>query len=401
VPDELLVKVRPSLRGSSRDLLRAEGVDLLDEIPARGLHRVRVSPAAREAVRRALVRRPDVEFAEAHQLFPPAVVPNDPYFETQWHHATVDSASAWDRTRAVGQIVAILDSGVDATHPDLKPALLPGWDFWDGDSNPADVFGHGTRVAGVAAAVTHNGKGVAGVAWGAAILPVRVAGPNGYASSWSIAQGLEYAVARGAHVANLSFGQLAGSQTVLDAARSAVKDGMVVVASAGNCGCTEGYADTPWLLSVAATTASDALASYSSRGSFVDVAAPGQSVRTTTAGGGYAYASGTSFSAPLVAGLVALVRAADPTLTPAQVEARLAGSAVDLGAAGWDPSFGHGRVDARAVLSFTGCGLGFELALLLPPLMALRRRRPPRPRAETARESQRTRGLCTERAAPL
>jgi subtilisin family serine protease len=227
------------------------------------------------------------------------------------------------------------------------------------------------------------------MAWGAAILPVRVAGPDGWASSWAIVKGLAYAVGRGARVANLSFGQLAGSQIVLDAARSAVQDGMVVVASAGNCGCTESHPDSPWLLSVSATTSSDGLATFSSRGSFVDVAAPGQGVQTTSAGGGYGSVSGTSFSAPVVAGLVALIRSAEPSLTPAQVEGRLAASAVDRGPAGWDPSFGHGRVDAyAAVATYGSCGLGFELALLLPAVLALRRVRSSDGRRTTRREGR-------------
>lgn len=380
MPDELVVKMRPSASpGRARDVLRAVGADPLDEIPGWGLHRIRVPAAARDAVQRALERRPDVLFVERHQLLPPTRVPDDPRFDRQWHHAVVRSDEAWNWNLAAGQIVAILDTGVDAAHPDLAGVVLEGWDFWDGDGDPADVHGHGTEVAGVAAAVTDNGEGVAGMGWGAAILPVRVAGPDGWASSWTIAQGLDYAAAQGARVANLSFGALAGSSTVLAAARSAVEAGTVVVASAGNCGCTESWPESPWLLSVAATTSGDGVASFSTRGAFVDLAAPGQGMVTTALGGGYRSVSGTSFSAPLVSGLVALVLSNAPTLTPAQVEERLVRSAVDLGAAGWDPAFGHGRVDAATGVGLSGlglrCGLGFELALLLPPLMALRRLR--------------------------
>lgn len=379
LPDELVIKVRRDTPAAqARGLLRAAGAASLDEIPARGLHRVRVPASARNAVHSALERDPRVAFVERHRLLPPSFTPDDPRYDLQWHHGTVDTVKAWGRARALGQVVAILDSGVDLDHPDLAGAVLPGWDFWDGDADPSDVFGHGTRVAGVAAALTHNGEGVAGMAWGAAILPVRVAGADGWASTWSIAQGLAYAADQGARVANLSFGQLAGSQTVLDAAQAAVERGVVVVASAGNCGCTESWPDTPWLLSVGATQSSDGLTSYSSRGDYVDVAAPGHGIQTTSAGGGYGNASGTSFSTPLVAGLVALLHAAEPDLTPSQVEDRLAATALDLGAAGWDPSFGHGRVDAGAALAAApkpSCGLGSETAFLLPLLMALRRTR--------------------------
>lgn len=376
VPDELLVGMQPSTsRGHALGLLREAGAQPLAEIPDLGLHRVQVPPPAREAVARALARRPDVAFVEPHRLFEPAIVPDDPRFGEQWHHATLRSAGAWSRSLAFGRIVAVLDSGVDAAHPDLADAVLSGWNFWTDEADTTDVTGHGTRVAGVAASVTNNGRGVAGVAWGAAILPVRVTGGDGWASSWAIAEGLEYAVARGAHVANLSFGELSGSQTVLNAAAYAVERGTLVVASAGNCGCTQSYPDSPWLLVVGATTRSDALAGFSSRGDHVDLVAPGKSLQTTRAGGGYAGASGTSFSAPIVAGLVALLGASEPGLTPAQLEARVLDSAVDLGPAGWDASFGAGRTDAAAALgegSGRRCGLGFELILLLPPLFALR-----------------------------
>jgi subtilisin family serine protease len=379
VPDELVVQMHPTARGGpDRQLLQEAGAEPLDEIPDRGLFRVRVPRGARNAVHSALERHPDVIFVERHRLFPPAVVPDDPRFDLQWHHDTLGSPVAWDRTLAVGRIIAILDSGVKPDHPDLAPALLPGWDFWDDDDDPSDPFGHGTRVAGLAAAATGNATGIAGMAWGAAILPVRVADESGWASSWSIVEGLEYAAAQGARVANLSFGQLAGSQTVLAAAQAAVEAGVVVVASAGNCGCTESFPDTPWLLSVGATTSSDGLAGFSSRGDFVDLAAPGASVQTTSPSGSYENGWGTSFSAPLVSGLVALLQAAKPAMTPAQVEQRLEDTAVDLGATGWDPGFGHGRIDAAAALDFgssPACGLGPGLALVLPGLLAARRAR--------------------------
>jgi len=384
VPDELVVKMGSSTsRGRALDVLHAVGAELLDEIPGGGLHRVGVPAAAQDAVQRALERRPDVLFVERHQLLPPTLIPDDPGFDQQWHHAVVRSDQGWNWMLAAGEIIAILDSGVDATHPDLADAVLEGWDFWDGDGDPSDVHGHGTAVAGVAAAVTNNGEGVAGMAWEAAILPVRVAGPDGWASTWTIAQGLDYAVAQGAGVANLSFGGLASSQTVLAAAQSAVEAGTVVVGSAGNCGCTQSWPESPWILFIAATTGSDGLARFSTRGAFVDLAAPGQGMVTTAFGGGYASVSGTSFSAPLVAGLVALVLANEPTLTPAKVEERLGSTAVDLGAAGWDPAFGHGRVDVPTAVGLLSCGLGFELVLLMPPLMVLRRirRGSPRPRA--------------------
>lgn len=381
IADELLVKMRgPAANAPDRvrGVWRRFGAEGLEELPAQRLHRVRVPAAARDGLSRALEGLAEVEYVEPNRRFEPATVPDDPDLDLQWHHAMVGSTSAWSWAYGQGQVIAVLDSGVDRAHPDLKGRLLSGWDAWNDDDDPDDVHGHGTMVAGVAAAATGNGIGVAGMAWGGWILPVRVAGDDGWATSWSIARGIDYAVRRGADVVNLSFAGLVGSQTVIDAARRAVQAGIVVVGSAGNCGCTQGGADTPWILSVGATTPTDGLASFSSRGDYVDLSAPGQTIRTTVRGGRYGSPSGTSFSAPLVAGIVALMRRVDPTLTPAEIETLLVATAEDRGPRGWDPGFGHGRVDAAAALTMVvaqgpaRCGLGFELVLVLPLLSGLR-----------------------------
>lgn len=153
---------------------------------------------------------------------------------------------------------------------------------------------------------------------------------------------------------NMSFGGVAGSSTITSAAQYARSKGAVVVAAAGNCGCDDPTPENPYLISVSATTSTDALASFSSRGAFVDVAAPGSGIYTTAKGGGYASVSGTSFSSPITAGVVALIMAANPTLTPAAVEQILLSTADDLGPAGRDTSFGYGLVNAWQAVKAAG-----------------------------------------------
>ena len=166
------------------------------------MHSLRVPEAARESVQAALSRRAEVEWVEPNALLEPVAVPDDPRFEDAWHLGALGAPSAWDLSTGAGVTLAILDSGVDPNHPDLEGKLVPGYNFYDGNSDTRDVFGHGTRVAGVAAADTNNGIGVASIGWGAQLMPIRVTSTSGYASAWAIAQGLaspreEAAAARG------------------------------------------------------------------------------------------------------------------------------------------------------------------------------------------------------------
>ena len=348
---ELILKLRAGAspaRGAA--LAGWHGAEVIDSLSELKMHRLRVPEAARESVQAALSRRAEVEWVEPNALLEPVAVPDDPRFEDAWHLGALGAPSAWDLSTGAGVTLAILDSGVDPNHPDLEGKLVPGYNFYDGNSDTRDVFGHGTRVAGVAAADTNNGIGVASIGWGAQLMPIRVTSTSGYASAWAIAQGLAYAVDHGARVMNLSFAGVGGSSTVANAAAYAVQNGGVVVAAAGNCGCTESTPNRAELLTVGAMAQGDVIWSGSSRGDHVDFSAPGAAILSTVAGGGYGAGTGTSFSAPVAAGVVALLLAADPTLDAAEVEALLAASAVDLGGAGWDPAYGHGRLDAAAAV---------------------------------------------------
>jgi hypothetical protein len=302
------------------------------------------SPAAFE---RAFRGRAEVEFAEVDLLVPPdETIPNDPQYGSQWHLPRIAAPDAWSLTTGnSGITIAILDTGVDGTHPDLAAKMTFGWNIYDNNGDTHDVYGHGTKVAGTAAAAGNNGTGVASVAWNCMIMPVRISRADGYASYSDIASGLIWAANNGARVANISY-QVSTSSTVTSAAKYFSDHGGVVTSSAGNYATFDSSADNPYILTVSATDENDALYSWSDTGNNIDLAAPGCAGSTTTVGGGYASACGTSFSSPIVAGVAALVLSMDPTLTAAQVTGILRNSADDLGPAGWDPAYGYGRVNA-------------------------------------------------------
>lgn len=171
-------------------------------------------------------------------------------------------------------------------------------------------------MAGAAAAISNNGVGVASVAWQNPLMPIRVTDTQGFAYDSLIASGLVWAVDHGAKVMNLSFGGVAGSLTITSAANYVKSRGGLLIAAAGNCGCFDSTPANSSMISVSATDSFDNLAWFSSQGPYVDVAAPGVSMYTTTAGAGYGAPSGTSFVSPLAAGVVALIWSVNPSLTP-------------------------------------------------------------------------------------
>ncbi|HSD83115.1 MAG TPA: S8 family serine peptidase [Anaerolineae bacterium] len=285
----------------------------------------------------------------------------------QYDMNIINAAAAWGRCNlyAGNVTIAIIDTGVDLDHSELQANLLTGYDFVDNDAVPEDGQGHGTNVAGIAAAAL-NGTGVAGVAPTAKILPVRVldnAG-NGYESD--IAAGITYA-ADHAQVLNLSLGGVNSSATMQNAINYAVSTrGRLVIAAAGNCGGSNFSANGCQfqnqtfypaaysnVMAVAATTSTDEHASFSNAGSYVDVAAPGVGIYNTYPNNAYAAFSGTSQATPHVSGLAALVWAQNPGYAAAQVWSRITSTAVDLGPAGVDAAFGAGRIDVRQALGLT------------------------------------------------
>lgn len=277
---------------------------------------------------------------------------SDPSYSSSWALPKIQTPLAWDSANGSGVTIAILDTGVDSTHPDLAPNIVPGWNTYDNNSNTTDVYGHGTMVAGAAAMAANNSMGSAGVAWGAKIMPVRISAPDGNVAYWStVAQGIYWAADHGAKVVNISYGGVLGSSTVQSAAQYLRNKGGVVVVSAGNTGGLLGYGASDSMLVAAATDSNDQRASWSSYGSYVDISAPGVSIYTTLRGGGYGNVSGTSFSSPIVAATAALMISANNRLSPADIDQILKVTALDLGTAGDDIYYGAGRVDAAKAVA--------------------------------------------------
>ena len=275
----------------------------------------------------------------------------------QWGNTTVRSDAARAEVSAgalADVVVAVLDTGV-SPHDELSAALLPGQNFTSspgGTTDSSDRQGHGTHVAGTVAA--DLGSGVEGVAVGAKVLPVKVLGDDGSGSSAWINAGIIWAADQGADVINMSLGGQYSS-TVYDAAVAYARSkGVTVVAAAGNSNTSAIFmpAAAPGVIGVSATDQNGAKASFSNYGSYVDVAAPGVGIVSTYPGNDFAGMSGTSMASPHVAGVVALMEAAAPAITPDQVQQALTASATDLGVAGRDDVYGYGQVDAvRAVRS--------------------------------------------------
>lgn len=348
----VLVMPRAGLSDKVLDkLLRENGGGQSRRIGKTALRVVDVPSGQAQRLVERLARHPHLKFVELDHRVGPDLQTNDPLLGSQWHLSQVGAPAAWDAARGTGVTIAILDTGVDGAHPDLVDRLVAGWNIYDNNANTADVHGHGTAVAGSAAATMNNGSGVASVAGESRIMPVRISAPDGYAYWSTVAQGITWAADRGAKVANVSYGGVTGSASVQSAAQYMKSKGGLVVVAAGNNGIAESIAPTTAMITVSATDSADMRASWSSFGSFVSLAAPGVGIYTTTRGGGYGAWSGTSFASPVTAGVVSLVMSANPLLAAAEVEQLLYTTARDLGAAGRDDVFGWGRVDAAAAVS--------------------------------------------------
>lgn len=360
--DSIIVKYKDSVSTSKRQNIEKEEklkkknvIEQLNII----VYDVDENDTGREVVDRMKhSRSSDIEFIEVDMKIAPDLIPNDPLFGNQWHHSNVQTAMAWDTTLGEGITVAILDTGV-SPHTDLVFSPVQARNFYNGTTDVTDVYGHGTQVAGTAAAVGNNAIGVSGISPRTLVLPLKISGDDGFASFSTMASALTYAADNGARVANISFGAC-GSDSVQSAASYLRSKGGVVVVSAGNSNLDNGTLAHSSMTCVSATNSSDVKTSWSSFGAYVDVTAPGLGIYTTTHTGGYGAVSGTSFSSPLTAGVYALLFSVNPQLSVSQVDSILFQTADDLGDAGWDKYYGYGRVNAaRAVAmaaSTTGSG---------------------------------------------
>jgi len=373
VPGRLVVKFRGELSTAKRAARLSQlGLAAGKHIAGIDVELVDVPEGQELALAAQLRRDPTVLYAEPDYIVYALRTPNDTHYgEYQWNMRHIGMESAWNvTTGASSTVIAIVDSGVDLTHPDLASKLLSGYDFVNDDSNPQDDEGHGTHVAGIAAALSNNGLGVAGVSWDSKILPIKVLNNAGYGDASVVAQGIWWAADQGAQIINLSLGSNTYSNVLKSAVDYAYSKGCLIVAAAGNEyqeGNPPSYpAAFPHVLAVGAVGDRDERARYSNTGAYVDVVAPGGNpsndldpdwnhwiLSTYWRGSGYEYVGivGTSQAAPHVAGLAALIWSVNPTLANDQVEALIVSTSMDLGNTGWDETFGWGRINAAAAVT--------------------------------------------------
>jgi len=400
------VRLRPGLTAADiADELASAGYEIVDELPLTRILLVRVADTkapdgtvapngAAPGIRLGAPKADDVSVEQAASTLEdiPGVdwaypdypvwataMPNDPHFSSdQWHYRTISLPQAWDVS--TGQdapvTVAIIDTGISPSHPDLLGKLVPGWDFVGNDDDPSDTpvgSSHGTHVAGTIAAATNNGIGVAGVSWGAMIMPVRVLDSAGSGSYSRVMEGIEWAIQHGAQVINMSLGGANYPGQAFEATiRDAYSRGITLVAATGNDYSQPVLypAAFPEVIAVGATLKDNSLAPYSNVGPQVTVAAPGGStapnssdgvfstdLKRVSSGSGYTWANGyefmhgTSMATPHVSGLAALLLSRFGPMSPDAVAALISDTSMDLGANGYDHDFGAGLVNAYAALT--------------------------------------------------
>ncbi len=359
VPGEIIVKFQPHVGSpGAQGSLRAEGLQALEVSPNSGAMRVQVEPGREADTIAELMGRGDVEFATLNYRIEALESPDDADFSLQWALQQINAPEAWNIHTGTGNvIIAVIDSGVDLDHPDLQANIVSGWDFVNDDSQPDDDFGHGTHVAGIAAAVGNNGQGIAGVSWGAKIMPLKILDRWGSGNTHDLSQAIYYAADHGAKIINLSLGARYSSWPcdwleVEDALNYTVNRGVLVVAAAGNDGqyginCPGAYDQ---VMAVGSTTSSDTRSYFSNFGPRLDIVAPGSYIYSTYPGGSYYSLSGTSMATPHVAGLAALIWSFVPSFTDTEVREIIQSTAADLGSIGWDQEYGHGRINAAYAL---------------------------------------------------
>lgn len=329
----------------------------------------------------SLSAHPAVAYAEPDYLaHTTGTVPNDTLYPDQWGLAQINAPEAWDIvTGTTNIVIAVIDAGLDISHPDLIGQLwvnpgeiagngvdddnnghiddIHGWNFVDNNADLGDNTGHGTQVAGIIAASTDNGQGIAGVCWNCRLMVVKVVQPGGIANYSDIAAGVVYAAQKGVKVINVSLGGYSDSVT-LRAAIEAAAQTAVIVSGAGNDNSNQAFYPAAYnnhVLAVAGMTATDMKTGTSNYGTWVDVSAPAEAIVTTLDGGSYGNASGTSIAAPFVAGVAGLLRSQYPHWSVNGVRAQIVHTAQNIDAInpGYAKQLGSGRIDAGRAVTAT------------------------------------------------
>jgi len=388
---QLVLKIDRNKRDLALQALKSAGINLAqdgEQIDDLDTVVVDVDPKALDVVLAALRESRGFEFVEPNYLVELAALPNDPGFSQQSNLWLVQAPQTWDVLPSMQEVtVAVLDTGVDANHPDLTDALWQniaetgldtngndkrfngidddgngyvddwrGWNTVAGNNNAADGQGHGTHLAGIIAATSNNGIGIAGIAPNARILPIKVLDNAGFGTYAQVAEGITYATDMGAPVIELGFGGTGSSQLMQDAIDYAMAHNVLVVAAAGNSGDSTPYypAAYPGVMAVSAVDDSQTWAPFSSTGSHISLSAPGVGIYSTYPGGGYRTFSGTSMASAQVAGVAALLAGQAQFADADALRNALIGGAHDLGAPGQDSYYGYGLVRALGALEYAG-----------------------------------------------
>ncbi|WP_026689564.1 S8 family peptidase [Alteribacter aurantiacus] len=368
------VVVRLNEGNEGKELAKIHGVSLLDEEGRDCVFRDRTKNRTTEQLVAEFAQDPAVMFAEPNysvekqtsfhkkrshpaldykpRLIEPqqeGTTPNDELYDPyQWNLEQITVEEGWQITSGNEEIpIAIIDSGVDPEHVDLEDKIIGGYNAFENNENYYDEHGHGTHVAGVAAAVTNNVEGIAGVSWTNPILAVKALDANAEGNSFSIADAIRWSVDNGARVINMSLGDSHDSEVMRDAIRYAYEQDVVLIAASGNEAVeTPMYpAAYPEVFTVAALDPDGQHAQFSNFGEHVDVSAPGEHIPSTYVGNEYVAMSGTSMASPHVAGLAGLILSINPELSNEEVYDIMRNSCNDIGDSGFDIYTGHGIIN--------------------------------------------------------
>ncbi len=369
ISNQLILELKPGtqLQNSVRGFTTASGGQMVQTISVGKQYAVIQLPSGMslEEGKRLYADHPAVSSVGENRVYGVALVPNDPSFDDQWGYDKIQPEKVWDQNIDASKVtVAVLDTGIDYTHPELDGRVIKGYNFVDNSLDVMDRFGHGTHVAGIIGAKGNNGIGVAGLAWNVKLLAVKVLGDNGQGSTAAVMKGIQYAADMGAQVINMSLGS---PDTEIDPAlQSAIayansKGSLVVAAAGNNRGGVGSPANAPGAIAVSSTSKFlfwEYLSWFSNRGAKIEVAAPGGGIWSTvpmnpnqTGATGYGKLSGISMACPMVAAEAALLFAKYPSWTNQMVRARIQSAVDDKGASGRDSKYGFGRINlAKALL---------------------------------------------------
>ncbi len=311
-----------------------------------------------ESAIEALEKEEDIVSAEPNYYYDKQqagiTVPNDEFYKDyQWNLFQIKAEQGWNITGGEEQVIlAILDTGIDPNHADISGRLIEGFNAFDETNNANDGNGHGTHVAGIAAAVTNNVTGIAGISWYNSVMPVKVLDDNGQGSLFEIAAGIRWATDNGAKVINMSLGDSQSSNILHEAIRYAYERDVLLIAASGNDNVPTPMYPAAYeeVLAVSAVDHRSTKAIFSNYGNHIDVAAPGHHIPSLFPGGEYVFMSGTSMAAPHVAGLGALIRSIRTDLTHLEVMEIIRQTADDLGPVGFDPFYGYGQINVATAL---------------------------------------------------